>query len=140
MRGFTLIELMIVVAILGILAAVAVPAYQSYSARSQLSEALSLSRGLQIYIEETARSGSGGFVGLDSGSAGLPAASAISGAYVSQISAADGVLTVTIGSNASKFIQGETLTLQPVTSAGSAAIRWDCTFSGSPEYAPSTCR
>jgi hypothetical protein len=85
---------------------------------------------LQIYTEETATSGVDDCFSLDSGSAGLPAASVISAAYVSQISAVDGVLTATIGSNALKFIQGESLTLHPVTAKSSTAIGWNCSFFG----------
>lgn len=140
MPGFTLIELMIVIAIVGILSAVAVPAYQAYMARSQVSEALFLTRAVRVQIVESSISGSGGFSGLDSGTNGLPPASEISGAYVSSVSVKDGIVNVVFGNDSSKFISGASITMSPTLVSSTGMVTWGCTFSGSSQFAPSSCR
>ena len=79
--GFTLIELMIVVAIIGILAAIALPAYQDYTARSQVSEAMSLASGLKIQVADI-YADEGALTNADSGVGGIPAAADVTGKYV----------------------------------------------------------
>ncbi len=141
-QGFTLIELMIVVAIIGILAAIAIPAYQDYTARAQVSEAVSLADGLKstivdIYNDE------GSFDNADSGSAGLPSSSAVTGKYVSQVAVSNGVITATMkSSGVAAPIKGKTLAISPITHTGS--IEWKCkpgTSSGlDNKYLPKVCR
>ncbi|MCS4503428.1 pilin [Arhodomonas aquaeolei] len=138
-QGFTLIELMIVVAIIGILAAIAIPAYQDYVARSQVTEAVSLSSGLKTSVAEIYTS-EGTFTPADSGNLGLPASADISGEYVNNVAVADGVITATMeNSGVAEAIQGGTLVFSPITNAGS--IEWSCNGGTiGDEYLPSRCR
>lgn len=141
-QGFTLIELMIVVAIIGILAAVALPAYQDYTARSQVSEALSLSSGAKAAVTEY-WSNKGAYPGSNI-SAGIAAAASITGKYVSQVAIAGGVITATMKGTGSvaKGIESGTLVLSPLTTTGS--IKWTCkagaTNGLNAKYIPSSCR
>lgn len=138
-KGFTLIELMIVVAIIGILAAVAIPAYQDYTARAQVSEALNLMGGLKTTVTEIYTT-EGSFADADSGSSGIPAAADVSGDNVDNVSVTNGLITATMASSGvAAEIQGATLDLSPVTNGGS--IDWVCkTNSIGTEYVPSECR
>ena len=139
-QGFTLIELMIVVAIIGILAAIAIPAYQDYTIRAQVSEGLSLSGGAKAAISEfTMDSGNFPSTNLE---AGVSAANTIIGKYVSSVAVgAGGVITVTYsGAQAHTQLQGDTLTLTPTTNAGS--VDWACANGAGiePKHLPSACR
>ncbi len=143
-KGFTLIELMIVVAIIGILAAIAIPAYQDYTIRAQVTEGLNLASDLKAAIGELyADTGSG--ANIDSGSNGLPAATAKSGKYVSQIAVADGVITITYGNDANAKLQAtgsNALTLVPGTNVNEDIV-WYCGGSGTTiaeKYLPASCR
>ena len=140
-QGFTLIELMIVVVIIGILAAIAIPAYQDYIARSQASEAVNLTSGLKATVADI-YANQGVFTNADTGSQGIPAAASITGTYTQQVAVADGVITATMkgaGSVASG-LQGTTIVLtSDVTSGGS--IQWTCTGGTMPaKFRPSNCR
>jgi type IV pilus assembly protein PilA len=141
-KGFTLIELMIVVAIIGILAAVALPAYQDYTARAQVSEAPSLFEGPKSGIVEF-WSNKGGFP-LNNESAGVATAASISGKYVSNVVIASGVITAQMKGTGqvAKGLEAATIQLSPVTSAGS--IKWVCKAGGATpmkaKYMPSSCR
>lgn len=139
-RGFTLVELMIVVAILGILSALALPAHQSYMVKAQLTEALSLSRSVRVQTSETVMSGRSEFFGLDSGTHGLPLANQVSGAYVTKVEVSNGIMTVILGNETSRFMLGETLTLTPSIDSGSGLFIWSCSFSGSSQFVPISCR
>ena len=142
-QGFTLIELMIVVAIIGILAAIAIPAYQDYVARSQVTEAVNLSSGLKTTVSEI-WSDEGAFTSADSGSLGLPAAADVTGKYTNTVTVADGVITAAMkGSGVAAGIQNGTVSLSPITQAGS--VEWACLpgKSGTPiaaKYLPKSCR
>ena len=140
-RGFTLIELMIVVTIIGILAAVAVPMYLDYAVRSQISDGLRLASGAKNAVTEFFQEQ--GRMPADNTEAGLSAAGAIQGKYVSSVSVGnqDGVITVTFGRDVNQVIDGETVTLTADTSdAGS--VQWVCDSGGviADKHLPSACR
>lgn len=136
-HGFTLIELMIVIAIIAILAAIAIPAYQDYSIRSQVSEGLSLATGAKAavwdFISNTGR------LPPNNTSAGLAQPVSIQGNYVSQETVAGGVITITYGNKVNVAITGKTLSMSPIPSTGS--IRWACRSATlAAKYLPTSCR
>ena len=139
-KGFTLIELMIVVAIIGILAAIAIPAYQDYIARSQMSEAMNLAGGQKGAVTEYYSNE--GSMPADNTAAGIAAAGSINGKYVDNVNVSGGVITATIKSTGvSEGIKSKTLTLSPVTTAG--AVQWNCKMGATPapeKYYPTACR
>lgn len=124
-KGFTLIELMIVVAIIGILAAIAIPAYQDYTIRAQVTEGLNLAGAAKAAVSETFASR--GEWPEDNTEAGLGAAADIVGKYVSSVEVSEGgVITVTFGNQANAAnLNGETLILTPGTSTN-GDIAWQC--------------
>ena len=134
-QGFTLIELMIVVAIIGILAAVAIPAYQDYTVRAQVTEGISLASGAKTSIAEVFQS-TGAFPETNS-AAGIAAASDISGSYVEAVAVGtDGQITVTFSATT---ISGDTLTLTPTGTQG--RVTWVCAAGTlDPQYTPASCR
>lgn len=136
-KGFTLIELMIVVAIIGILAAVALPAYQDYTARSQVTEAVNLASGLKIQVSDV-YADTGALAGIASGANGIPAAADVTGKYTDTVTVADGVITALVGGDASALVSGQSIELTPTDNNGS--ISWECTFTGDDKYAPAACR
>jgi type IV pilus assembly protein PilA len=138
-QGFTLIELMIVVAIIGILAAIALPAYQDYTARAQMSEAMSLASGAKTAVAEY-YSNEGKWPTANE-SAGLATSTDITGTYVLKVDAANGKIVATMrDTGVAAGIKSKTLTLSPVTTAGS--IEWKCKYDTSAEakYYPTSCR
>ncbi|ENS9533918.1 pilin, partial [Neisseria gonorrhoeae] len=122
-KGFTLIELMIVIAIVGILAAVALPAYQDYTARAQVSEAILLaegqkSAGTEYYLNH-------GEWPKDNSDAGVASASKIIGKYVKQVEVKNGVVTAQMKSDGvNKEIKGKKLSLWARRQDGS--VKWFC--------------
>ena len=136
-KGFTLIELMIVIAIIGILAVVALPAYQDYTARAQVSEALTLAEGQKSAVTEY-RSDRGDWPTTNA-MAGV--ASSIGGKYVASVQVgADGIITATMKSaNVNNDIKGKTLILTPTDQNGS--FTWTCDEGTiAQKFRPSTCR
>ncbi|EMT0328889.1 pilin, partial [Neisseria gonorrhoeae] len=122
-KGFTLIELMIVIAIVGILAAVALPAYQDYTARAQVSEAILLAEGQKSAV--TGYYLNNGEWPEDNTSAGVASASDIKGKYVQKVEVNNGVVTAEMNSsNVNKEIKGKRLSLWGRREAGS--VKWFC--------------
>ncbi|EMT9664918.1 pilin, partial [Neisseria gonorrhoeae] len=122
-KGFTLIELMIVIAIVGILAAVALPAYQDYTARAQVSEAILLAEGQKSAVTEYYLNH--GIWPKDNTSAGVAASSTIKGKYVESVTVAKGVVTAKmLSSGVNKEIQGKKLSLWGRRQDGS--VKWFC--------------
>ncbi|HGH0257818.1 TPA: pilin, partial [Neisseria meningitidis] len=109
-KGFTLIELMIVIAIVGILAAVALPAYQDYTARAQVSEAILLAEGQKSAVTEYYLNH--GIWPANNSSAGVATSANIKGKYVKSVEVKNGVVTATmLSSGVNKEIQGKKLSL-----------------------------
>jgi type IV pilus assembly protein PilA len=153
-KGFTLIELMIVVAIIGILAAIAIPAYQDYTVRSQVTEGLNLASDLKAGVAEAfAQNGSWP---ADNAALGLTATK--SGKYVTSVVVGNGSITITYGgAQGNSNIVNKTLVMEPRTSPNGDVI-WNCGFkapvgatglplgaAGStsnilPKYLPNACR
>ena len=123
-KGFTLIELMIVVAIIGILAAIAIPAYQDYTIRAQVTEGLTLASAAKTAVAESLANN--GDWPLDNQAAGLAIAPTdISGKYVVSVAVNTGTITVTYGALANAAIAGFDLQLQPFVSLN-ADVAWVC--------------
>jgi len=135
--GFTLIELMIVVAIIAILAAIALPAYQDYLIRSQVSEGVTLADGARTAVWEFISNK--GAMPPNNASAGLASATSIVGKYVTKVDVTGGKVTATFGNSANTAISTKAILLSPSTKGGS--ILWRCystTISG--RYLPTNCR
>ena len=138
--GFTLIELMIVIAIIAILAAIAIPAYQDYTIRSQASEGANIVSAAKLAVAQTVDET--GVFPTDNSGAGLPSAGSINGRFVADVTVG------TAGAITSKFraadpvnpaIQGKTIIFVPTTQGGS--ISWTCsTGDVDAKYLPATCR
>ncbi len=137
-KGFTLIELMIVVAIIGILAAVALPAYQDYTKRSHVSEGLALAGGAKTAVTEY-YSDKGEWP-TNNAAAGLATDTSITGNAVRSVAVATSTITVTFGT---KVEAGKVLVLKADASDG-GSVKWDCTPDAGTnvnvKFLPATCR
>eukprot|EP01086_Lenisia_limosa_P014099 TRINITY_DN4405_c0_g2_i1.p1 TRINITY_DN4405_c0_g2~~TRINITY_DN4405_c0_g2_i1.p1 ORF type:complete len:160 (+),score=5.49 TRINITY_DN4405_c0_g2_i1:77-556(+) len=145
-KGFTLIELMIVVAIIGILAAIAIPAYQNYTTRTQVSEALNMASAIKS--ELLATYGSSGTCPTSPVDLGLDSSGTVNTKYVQSVSintAYSGAICAfdftfkTLGMNGG--VAGKTLTFAMMNYAGNGSARWECASSQiSQMYLPSVCK
>jgi type IV pilus assembly protein PilA len=155
-KGFTLIELMIVVAIIGILAAIAIPAYQDYTIRAQVTEGLNLAGAVKASVAETFAQT--GLWPANNAASGVGAAADITGKYVTGVAVVNGGITITYGAQANNKIANETLGLRPATSVNNDVV-WICGRKANPanatnaanavattstnlldKYLPQTCR
>lgn len=135
-KGFTLIELMITVAIVGILAAVALPAYQDYTIRAQVAEGLSLASGAKVVVAEYYANK--GELPTDSAAAGFGGAK---GKFVDTVEIASGVITATFGGDSNAKLKeagSNTLALTPTEDASGVLI-WGCAGDIPNKYLPSSC-
>ena len=128
-KGFTLIELMIVVAIVGILAAIAIPAYQDYTIRARVTEGLSLASAAKVTVSENIQSGQ------TDRAAGFTPPTATQNVSSVSVNSTSGIITVTYTAAAG----GTSITMTPSIDSASGVISWAC--SGTPtNYVPANCR
>ena len=141
-KGFTLIELMIVVAIIGILAAIAIPAYQDYTTRAKMSEVVNFAAAAKSAVSECAIS-TGKLDDCDSNAkAGLEAATDLKSTYVESVTVGtDGVITLAIRGTNVTDLDSASLTMTP-TLDSKAGVSWVCKISSNTlnKYVPANCR
>lgn len=142
-QGFTLIELMIVVAIIGILAAIAIPAYQDYTQRTQVSEGFTLAAGAKTAISEFAQTNGAYPATADLAELGLNGS--ITGKYSGMSTATTGIITITMNNaGVGAAIQGKTFTFTPPAAANLAGVTgafpWTCAKGTiAQKYLPKSC-
>ncbi len=132
MKGFTLIELAVVVAVIGMLATMAIPSYHQRVIRTQMQEALHLTEPLRLDVEAYYRQNRR--FPKNNEALGLPAADKLLGNYVSSIELVDGAFHVTLGHHVNKLVEGQVISLRPLYVAGSpkTPVSWSCGYRTTP--------
>lgn len=137
-KGFTLIELMVVIAIIAILAAIAIAAYKTYIARSQLAEALTLAESQKNRVAEAYFEG-GTFTGVDNGTNRIPPANEIKGKYVKEVVVSNGVISALMRGqgHAAAGVFDKRIVLQAIDCG--SALGWRCVSDAEDTYLPGAC-
>lgn len=126
--GFTLIELMIVVAIIGILAAVAIPQYQDYTIKAKVGKALTAVDSIKTAVALCAQEAGGVLTDCDAGSNGVPATTSFTATKeVASVTITNGVIAATLGTGIGTGVDGLVITFTPTAAAGGTNLTWNNT-------------